>query len=419
MASDLNQLIQSAHAAANSGRWDEAEKLWQQVHRRQPDQPDALFSLGVHALKRGDAMAARGYLLKACDIVPQSPLIPMMLARAEQALGDAAKEREAIERTLAIDAYYLPGMLAKAEWLERNSTPAIAAAMYMNCLKVAPAEAQWPAPLRDQLLHARKVSARHSEAFHAHLSLELKALQTGLPDGLQGRWREATSIKAGKTRPYQQDCNQLHVPRLPAIPFYGRADFPWVEELEARTGKIRSELETALKADRERFQPYITYRPGEPVNQWQDLNHSERWSAFHLWRGGKPEPENLERCPETTRALEKVILADIEGLCPNAMFSALAPKTRIPPHHGETNARLVVHLPLIVPDGCWYRVGFERRNWKVGEVLIFDDTIEHEAGNDGDELRVVLIFDVWNPLLTPAERDLVRAMTTASRAFKS
>jgi aspartyl/asparaginyl beta-hydroxylase (cupin superfamily) len=51
--------------------------------------------------------------------------------------------------------------------------------------------------------------------------------------------------------------------------------------------------------------------------------------------------------------------------------------------------------------------------------LIFDDTIEHEARNDSDEPRVVLIFDLWNPLLLPAERELVTTMTAAARAFAS
>lgn len=74
-----------------------------------------------------------------------------------------------------------------------------------------------------------------------------------------------------------------------------------------------------------------------------------------------------------------------------------------------------MHLPLIVPDRCSYRVGFEHRTWKEGELLIFDDTIEHTARNDSDQLRVVLIFDVWNPLLTEAERDVVRTLATAMR----
>jgi aspartyl/asparaginyl beta-hydroxylase (cupin superfamily) len=101
------------------------------------------------------------------------------------------------------------------------------------------------------------------------------------------------------------------------------------------------------------------------------------------------------------------------------MFSALAPHSHIPPHHGETNARLIVHLPLIVPEHCRYRVGFEERRWKVGEILIFDDSIEHEARNDSDELRVVLIFDIWNPLLSMAERDMVKAVSAASAEFQA
>ena len=53
------------------------------------------------------------------------------------------------------------------------------------------------------------------------------------------------------------------------------------------------------------------------------------------------------------------------------------------------------------------------------DVLIFDDTLEHEARNDSDDLRVVLIFDVWNPLLSKAERDMVQAMTQAARDFNA
>ena len=110
-------------------------------------------------------------------------------------------------------------------------------------------------------------------------------------------------------------------------------------------------------------------------------------------------------------------MAVLDGLCPNAMFSALAPHTEIPPHTGETNARLVVHLPLIVPEKCTYRVGFEHRTWKVGEILVFDDTIEHTARNDSDELRVVLIFDIWNPLISREERQVVAALASAARSF--
>jgi aspartyl/asparaginyl beta-hydroxylase (cupin superfamily) len=106
----------------------------------------------------------------------------------------------------------------------------------------------------------------------------------------------------------------------------------------------------------------------------------------------------------------------VEGASPNAMFSLLAPRTRIPPHTGVANTRLVCHLPLIVPRDCGFRVGASRREWRVGEAFVFDDTIEHEAWNDSDELRVVLIIDLWPPALGRADRDAVSAVIGASNA---
>ena len=62
-------------------------------------------------------------------------------------------------------------------------------------------------------------------------------------------------------------------------------------------------------------------------------------------------------------------------------------------------------------------VGNETREWRMGEAWVFDDTIEHEAWNDADELRVILIFDVWNPFLAPHERDLIATLMLARNQF--
>ena len=104
---------------------------------------------------------------------------------------------------------------------------------------------------------------------------------------------------------------------------------------------------------------------------------------------------------------------DIAGRGPTAFFSILDARTKIPPHTGTTNTRVTVHLPLIVPPGCRFRVGGETREWQVGTAWLFDDTIEHEAWNDSDAPRAILIFDVWNPELTQLECDLVRETTIA------
>ena len=76
------------------------------------------------------------------------------------------------------------------------------------------------------------------------------------------------------------------------------------------------------------------------------------------------------------------------------------------------NTRLTVHLPLIIPPGCTFRVGGQQRPWELGKAIVFDDSIEHEVWNESDVPRAVLIFDIWSPFLTLAERDLVSVVTS-------
>jgi aspartyl/asparaginyl beta-hydroxylase (cupin superfamily) len=81
------------------------------------------------------------------------------------------------------------------------------------------------------------------------------------------------------------------------------------------------------------------------------------------------------------------------------------------------NFRLVVHLPLIVPPGCGFRVGGETRQWRIGEAWVFDDTIEHEAWNDSDQTRIIFICDIWSPRLSPDERAVIGEIIAATDAF--
>ena len=78
------------------------------------------------------------------------------------------------------------------------------------------------------------------------------------------------------------------------------------------------------------------------------------------------------------------------------------------------NTRLICHIPLIVPEECRLRVGNETRAVEFGKAMIFDDSIEHEAWNDSDETRVVLLFEIWRPELSEAER---RALTVMYEAI--
>src|SRR5262249_49484327 len=152
----------------------------------------------------------------------------------------------------------------------------------------------------------------------------------------------------------------MYFPEIPALEFFERSAFPWLEAIEAATDDIRTELTTVLVADRAGLEPYIAYpEQGVPLDQWQELNKSRRWSAYFLWNQSVPQLPHLARCPRTADVLKSAPLCDVAGRGPTAFFSILEPGTHIPPHSGVTNTRLTVHLPLIVPANCELRVGSE------------------------------------------------------------
>ena len=140
------------------------------------------------------------------------------------------------------------------------------------------------------------------------------------------------------------------------------------------------------------------------------------WSAFFLWKEGKAQP-GAARCPQTMAALAHAPLTRIPNRAPAILFSQLKPGAHIPPHTGMINARLICHLPLIMPPQCAFRVGNETRTWEAGKAWVFDDTMEHEAWNRSDQSRFVLIFDIWRPELSDEERQAFVALCEAVDAY--
>jgi aspartyl/asparaginyl beta-hydroxylase (cupin superfamily) len=346
-------------------------------------------------------------------------MIELTAALAHKELGDAAAETGAVARALAIDPYFYPALLHQARMLERQGKPRQAARVYRDVLRVMPEHDRKDPSLARAVQHAQGAVAQNMDALEQHLESALAGLRrehSGVP--LQ-RFERSLQVMVGRKRIYHPAPAMLHYADLPPIQFYDEALFPWLPELEAATDGIREELMGVLAESRAEFRPYVQHPPGAPLAQWAELNQSPRWSTYFLWEHGRPVEAHCARCPRTAEALGRVPMARLPNFSPTAMFSCLEARTTIPPHTGETNTRLIVHLPLIVPTDCWFRVGNETREWRYGKAFVFDDSIEHEARNGSDELRVVLIFDLWNPLLEPAERELVQALAAATRSFTS
>jgi aspartate beta-hydroxylase len=415
---DVSAKAKAAGDAARRGDLAGAQVLWLDVVRHDPGHPDANFALGVHAYQRGDRNEAGARFRAAAASDRGTAGLRFTVARSLQQIGDLEGQFLALDAALAADPYFLPAMLAKAAWLEAAGQRAQASICYGNSLKMVGPAFNWPEAFKEQLHHAEAFVTTEAAEKEAWLHAAVQGVRSQFADESLARFDEAVSIMAGRTKPYHHDPVMMHIPRLPAQTFFERETLPFLADLEARTDDIREEMLNARRVAPHLFQPYVRYRPGEPVNQWEKLNHSDAWAGMFIWKDGMLQKEAAALCPITAAAFGALPMPRIEGYCPTVMFSALAPGAHIPPHTGETNARLVGHLPLIVPEtGCRYRVGYDWRQWEVGKCLVFDDSIEHEAINDSDELRVVVLFDLWNPHLTAAERELAGALLNAQKRY--
>lgn len=369
------------------------------------DDPRALNKLGNAALARGDALLARQLLTAAVARVPAEPAVQFNLALACRACGDLTAAIRHLDLALAADPYFVQAMYEKGVVLEALGMAREAALTFKDLLDCAPAGVRSAPQFRGVLDHAREAVRKDGIQLEKVVRQRLAVSCEADPHAPSVRVNECIGALIGKQPIYVQQPTFLHVPRLPAIPFFERSLTPWLETLERAASEIRAELECLLGNAEAGFVPYVDLPVGQPKNQWAGLNQSLDWSAFFFWRHGERIDRNCELCPRTAAVLDEVPKAAIPRRSPNALFSVLRPGTRIPPHTGVSNIRSVVHLPLIVPPFCGFRVGAESREWTEGAAWVFDDTIEHEAWNDSTTLRAILIIDVWNPLLEALERD--------------
>lgn len=415
-APEITQWEGRAVREAQAGHAEQADAAWRRVLELDPRHASALDAVGDRAFRRGDLATALDCYKRLVEVDGSDTQQWINLAIVCQRLGDAKGEEEALTSALSVDPMDLLALILRGNLLERQGKTHQAAQAYGAVAAVAPPLEQLHPDLRPAVSKAVAYQRDYTQRLGAFLDGHLASRSQAWQGEDLRRFRDSIDIFLGRKRRYDSRPTVYHYPHLAPIEFFDRARFPWLDAIEAATEAIREEFLDVLRAD-EGFAPYITYPADVPLNQWAELNHSPRWSAFHLIKMGSRVEENAAKCPRTMQALAGAPQPVMPGRTPSAMFSLLKPRTRIPAHTGVTNARLVVHLPLVVPEGCGFRVGNDTRQWAPGKAWVFDDTIEHEAWNDGDKLRTVLIFDIWHPDLSPAERELVSATMEGLAAF--
>lgn len=406
------RILQASRAEQGAGRIQESDQLLANVASRAPGHPAVLNELGVRMLARGAADQAQSLFSRAVSANPSHPAIWANLAASHKALGKRAEEWEAIEKALALEPRHLAALLQKGDYLDQSGDTRNAAQFYQAALDSLPEGASVPSNLAPAFDKARTQVNANRASLASVLDESLVKVRLRHGGAQQPRVEQCLDILSGNRRAYHSQPTWMYFPGLPAIEFFDRSLFPWLEQVEAAVGDIRAELLRVMVGDRDGLQPYIDFPAGLPLDQFKELNRSRKWSAYFLWNQSTPVLDHIARCPQTARILEEVVpRCRVGGRAPTAFFSILDPGTRIPAHTGVTNTRCTVHLPLIVPPNCGFRVGGTTREWVPGEAWVFDDTIEHEAWNLSDTPRAILIFDIWNPLLTEPERDMIQVAT--------
>jgi aspartate beta-hydroxylase len=415
---------EQGHSLLKQGKAKEAEVAFRRVLEAEPDHVEALNVVGLGALRDGDIDRALMLLKRAAAVDGGQALTHLHLGRAHAAALELEAAEAAYATALALEPALHAARLHLAELHEKRGDTMRAVMTYARALNDAQAGGRWlnaattPAALHGVVDHAQQFVRKWRLAGFAEI-MEPFAKTYGR--GAMRRVEQAVRIHLHLEQPVYPDPRQkpsfLFFPGLPATPYLDKGLIPGIEDLEAATSGIRTELLALLPSStgRERV-----FHAGELEEaNLRGLDEPPSWNGYYFFRHGERRVENCAACPITAAALDALPLARVRGHGPEVLYSVFSPGTHLLPHRGVTNTRVVGHLPLMVPEDCALRVGGEDHHWREGEVVVFDDTYEHEAWNRSNQTRVVMIFDLWNPFLSAPERAVLAELVIAMGEFNA
>ncbi|MBT7950354.1 MAG: aspartyl beta-hydroxylase [Gammaproteobacteria bacterium] len=380
------------------------------------DENQALTQQAVTALQAGESKKARELFEKvvASGLADTSVWLGLAFACAQS--DDKTRTLDAVNTSIELDPQNLRAIIFKADHLLHLGDSRNAIEIYQQALQLASGSSNLPGDVQQGLKRAQENCIRIDDEYKAFLTTKMKA-EGFSPGKGNSRFQQSLDIILESQEVYYQEPKHYYFPGLPQIQFYEREQFDWVESIESATDDIRAEL-TNVMGNPSLFSPYLKSEDMQLDENNKDLLDNNDWGALYLWEYGRLVEEKASLFPLTIKALEAAPLPLISSQSPMALFSRLTSGTRIPPHNGLLNTRLICHLPIIVPKDCGaLRVGNEQRPWVEGEMLIFDDSIEHEAWNTSKKERVILLFEVWRPELNEEERQLVSTLLAAVKEY--
>ena len=394
MTNDLTELLERGEALAAEGRIEEAEAVCDGILELDPDHPGALHFRGIRLMskqKNEESEAALRHALRGDPTNLQTQFALAMALYVQNKLDDAL---EVLDASGAQDPDQPHVWLYRGVFLETLERQSEAVRSFMKGLSTmdrlgwAPTEEE----AKQLVRHANMAAALELDRL---FDVALAPLVEQHGADAVARIRKAGDLFVGKVsaeyaHPLQKP-GLFYVPDLPPRMFFEPADFPWVDTFQSEFDTIRSEMQALMVGE-------------------EDL---------YLIRHGERVEENCIRCPRTMALIDALELHHVPGYSPQVLLSVLPAGGNIPARHGPVNGRVIAHLPLNTSgQGIKLQVGEEEREWKAGEVLLFDDSFMHEASNASTEAQLVLIFDVWNPELSAVEREAFSVVLQRAQQFE-
>jgi aspartate beta-hydroxylase len=416
----------NARQLVDSNQVLQAELMYSSILKEWPECLEASLQLARFAMERGDAVRAANFLERARTQAPNDPQLAVNLAYAYAQSGRPAGARKLLEETLAAHADFHPGWLLLGQLHDAMGDPLAANKAFYQAVRRAQRKGLWrdgqstPPQLLNTVMQANeRVRLWWREAFFA--SFEALRQQYGSDElkrvdrALTGYLREWDATPADP----RQRPKFLFFPDIPNTPFLDPYLQPWAKTLADAFPDIRAEA-AQLLADQVPLPGFLTFKPGDNVaKHLSGTSDNPAWDAFFFYRRGKRYDDNHARCPRTSAVLESIELCRVRDQAPEICFSVLTPGSHIMPHFGVTNTRVVMHLPLIVTGDCaLHIVDGDSHRWKEGELMMFDDTFQHEAWNRSEQTRVILLMDCWNPHLTEVEKLAVKQLVETISEFE-
>lgn len=415
---DLLARLALAQQLERGGEVLQAEMAYLALHQQWPQGFEAASHLARLAMRRGDTARAVQWLQQA---VLANPLAEQPAIDLAMALLAADRSHEAVaglEARLAQSPQFFVAWLLLGQLRDADGNGAGALQAWFQAVTRAQAAGQWldaattPAQLLDAVSHAT------GQLRHRRRELLLGSYddlrQRHGPAALQRVDRAVTGyLREWDATPPdpRQRPRFFFFPGLPNDPYHDPNLQPWAAQMRAAFPAVREEA-VQLLGKEQPFQNFIDFRPGvRPQDYLKGHGFDPAWEAFFFYRHGERFGANHARCPCTSALLESIELCRIAGDAPEICFSVLRPGSEILPHHGVTNVRLVMHLPLVVPADCALNLlDAGQHHWREGELVMFDDTFRHEAWNRSGSTRVILLMDCWNPHLSAVERLAVKQL---------